>query len=76
MTCDPWHLVLVPAAGGTTVPVRVWLPPLPGAPAVGAEPDQQETGGLAGAVSEAWPATLITSRASPGDAARASGTTR
>ena len=38
MTWDPWHLVLVRTAEGTTVPVRVWLPPLPGAPEVGTDP--------------------------------------
>ena len=44
MIWDPWQLVLVRTAGGRTAPVRVWLPPLPGAPPVGAELDQPETG--------------------------------
>lgn len=34
MIVDPWVLVLVRTAEGSTVPVRVWLPPLPGAPGV------------------------------------------
>ena len=48
MTWDPWHLVLVRTPEGTTVPVRVWLPPLPGGPAVGPSPQavpSRDTGG-------------------------------
>jgi hypothetical protein len=27
---EPWRLVLLTAPDGSTVPARVWLPPLPG----------------------------------------------
>ena len=57
MTWDPWHLVMVRTPEGTTVPARVWLPPLPETAAAGAEPDPPETGAPGGDGSNAEPWT-------------------
>ena len=41
---DPWQLVLLETADGSTVAARVWLPPLPGLPAQRVPADAGDAG--------------------------------